>query len=91
MKNKSHISKWAIALCAVAVFSVTGTGTAYGRLKAPAPLPSPYIQPSPEVTPVQPSLEPTPVQPSQEITPKALPPIAPPVDSGTYTGTIMAD
>jgi hypothetical protein len=80
MKNKSHISNWAIALCAIAVFSLTGTGTAYARLRAPAPVPSPYIQPSPEVTPVQ---------PSPEITP--LPPIAPPVDSGTYTGTIMAD
>lgn len=82
MKNKSHFSNWAIALCALAVFSLAGTGSAYAGLKAPAPVPSPYIQPSPEVTPVQ---------PSPEITPQPLPPIAPPVDSGTYTGTIMAD
>jgi hypothetical protein len=91
MKNKSSISNWAIALCAVAVFSLTSTGTAYGRLRAPTPLPGPDIQPTWEVTPVQPTWEVTPIQPSEEVTPRPqpLPPIGPPVDLGTYKGTVI--
>jgi hypothetical protein len=73
MKNKSNFSNWAIALCAVAVFSIAGT--AYGVIVQP--LPGPTIMPISEV----------PVKPR----PQPLPPIAPPVGSGTYTGTVIVD
>jgi hypothetical protein len=73
MKNKSHISSWAIALCAVAVFSVTGT--AYG-IRLPDPSPGPIVKPISE-------------SPGKPLQP--LPPIAPPVESGTFTGTFIAD
>jgi hypothetical protein len=75
MKNKSHISNWAIALCAVVVFSFSASVTAHA-----ARLPDP--QPLPTVTPV-PQVPGKPLQP--------VPPVAPPVGSGIYTGTVIGD
>jgi hypothetical protein len=75
MKNKSHISSWAIALCAVAMFSFSASVTARAaRLPDPQPLPS--------VTPAS-ELPGKPLQP--------VPPVAPPVGSGIYTGTVVGD
>jgi hypothetical protein len=79
MKNKSHISNWAIALCAIAVFSVAGT--AYG-VRLPDPTPAVTLNPGGTVKPGS-------ELPVKNLQP--LPPIAPPVASGTYTGTVIAD
>jgi hypothetical protein len=80
MKNKSHISSWAIALCAVAVFSFSASVTARGA-RLPDTNPGPSIYPG---TIVKPALVPVkPIQP--------LPAITPPVGSGIYTGTVIGD
>jgi hypothetical protein len=78
MKNKSHISNWAIALCAVAVFSVAGT--AYG-VRLPDPTPAVTMTPGGTATPGS----------EGRVKPEPVPPIVPPVVSGTYTGTVIAD
>ncbi len=84
MKNKSHISNWAIALCALAVFSVTGT--AYG-VRLPGPIP-PVTMPPVTITPGG-TVTPRSEEPGKRLQP--VPPIAPPVASGTYKGTVIAD
>jgi hypothetical protein len=79
MKIKSHTSKWAMALCAVAVFSFTAAHDAQARLKIVEP-PAPFIQP-PVIT------EGTPVT---RVRIEPLPPIPAPAD-GTFTGTVAVD
>ena len=91
MKNKSHISKWAVALCAIAVFSLSGT--AYGGLRFPSPLPGPIIQPTAELPVIQPTRELPVIQPTAElpIKPRILPPLKLPVRVGAYTGVVIVD
>lgn len=73
MKTKSHLSQFAIALCALATFSFTA---------AQASRIPPTPQPGPTVLPIGVDvIQPKPVQ--------TYPPIQPPVNSGTYNGTVM--
>lgn len=79
MKNKSHISKWAIALCAVAVFSLSGT--AYG-VRLPDPTPAVTIQPTGTIVPTGEA------PPRLDILP---PPPIQPVESGSFIGSVIVD
>jgi hypothetical protein len=74
MKIKSHTSKWAIALCAFAVFSFTAHA---GKLTDQAPAPT--IAPATETDAGVKTLPP--------IAP--VPPTQPPVDNGTFNGTVV--
>jgi hypothetical protein len=82
MKIKTHTFKWAVALCAVAVFSFTAAVDAQARIlpgSDPGPVTAPPPAPSYEtdVTPTT-SLDGKPTEP--------LPPAVLPV--GTYNGTV---
>ena len=80
MKIKTHTSKWAMALCAVAVFSFTVVREAQAIRSMPDPSPA-TIMPAPE----KPYFEPLPpISPSDETNTTT-------VSSGTFTGTVIAD
>jgi hypothetical protein len=78
MKIKSHTSKWAMALCAVAVFSFTAARDAQARLRIVEP-PAPLIQPVLTYD-----------APVKQVRIEPLPPMPAPV-SGTFTGTVTLD
>jgi hypothetical protein len=89
MKNKSHISNWAIALCAIAVFSFGGT--AYGaRL---VPLPGPIIEPSLDERIVLPKYDGPILLPRFDVTirPQPVPPISRTADTGDFKGIVIVD
>ena len=74
MKIKSHTSKWAIALCALAAFSFTAQADIID-VGPPGPAITPTTENDIGVT-IRPRIEP-------------LPATKPPVDSGTFNGTVM--
>jgi hypothetical protein len=82
MKNKSHISKWAMALCAVAVFSFAAARNAQAGRISPGGNPGPTIMPAPTEIKQPPKFQ---IEP--------LPPIPAPVETtlpvGTFTGTVV--
>ena len=59
MKIKTHTSKWAMALCAVAVFSFTVVREAQAIRSMPDPTPAVTMPPATE-QPTQPRIEPLP-------------------------------
>ena len=77
MKNKSVISNWAIALSAIAVFSLGGT--AYGARLVPLPLPGPIIEPQPDMPIVLPRSE-VPVKPAPRTE-----------ETGDFKGVLIVD
>jgi hypothetical protein len=78
MKIKSLISKWAVALCAVAAFSFTAILDTQARPIIPEPAPAITIAPTPERPPIEPL-------------PPVTPPSESPLPTGTFTGTVIAD
>ena len=78
MKIKSHTSKWAMALCALAVFSFTAQAAIVADIQPPGPTIMPTGDNDNDIIggTIRPRIEP-------------LPPIQPPVDSGTFNGTVM--
>jgi hypothetical protein len=85
MKFKSHKSKWAMALCAVAALSFTAVRDAHGgRVPGqvtPGPLVSPVILDEPQPSPA-PTTSPV-ISPLGGGDDSAL--------SGTFTGTMIID
>ena len=74
MKIKSYVSKWAMALCAFAVFSFTAHAGAIIRNDL---VPEPPVAAAPETNT------------SSKISIDPVPPTPPPVEVGTYNGTVM--